>query len=391
MKNNRIQEFEMCRNISSLRPKLLLVMIVSLVFLNTVFELTRVTAQVSSNLILDHVDELRFITKDSSLAEDIGESTDDGTRCDVDDSLLHLLSKGGIPKTIDELRALEIQHHKVAKAADSCTVGVKIGAAKGCGVIVTKSGYVLTAAHVAMRPGMKAELFLSDGRVVNAKALGMNRSVDAGLMKIDEGQNNGEPWPHAALGSSKPLVPGMWCIATGHPGGFNDQRGSVTRVGRILAVRNLAIVTDCALIGGDSGGPLFNLAGELIAVHSRIGNDVADNLHVPINHYAESWERMQRGESWGYLPGFKPVLGVRGSPSSEKAVIEVVRTGSPADNAGLKEGDIVEEFGDKLITNFQSLQEAVADTMPGERVRLLINRNGRTRVIVVEIGRAGES
>src|SRR6056300_1761458 len=284
----------MCRNISSLRPKLLLVMIISLVFLNTFFELTRVTAQVSSNLILDHVDELRFITKDSSLAEDIGESTDDGTRCDVDDSLLHLLSKGGIPKTIDELRALENQHHKVAKAADSCTVGVKIGAAKGCGVIVTKSGYVLTAAHVAMRPGMKAELFLSDGRVVNAKALGMNRSVDAGLMKIDEGQNNGEPWPHAALGSSKPLVPGMWCIATGHPGGFNDQRGSVTRVGRILAVRNLAIVTDCALIGGDSGGPLFNLAGELIAVHSRIGNDVADNLHVPINHYAESWERMQR-------------------------------------------------------------------------------------------------
>ena len=55
-------------------------------------------------------------------------------------------------------------------------------------------------------------------------------------------------------------------------------------------------ITDCALIGGDSGGPLFNLAGELIAVHSRIGNDVADNLHVPINHYADSWERMQQGE-----------------------------------------------------------------------------------------------
>jgi len=55
----------------------------------------------------------------------------------------------------------------------------------------------------------------------------------------------------------------------------------------------------------------------------------------------------------------------------------------------LKEGDIVEEFGNKLLTDFKSLQDAVSDTMPGERVRLLINRNGRTRVIVVEIGRAG--
>ena len=123
---------------------------------------------------------------------------------------------------------------------------------------------------------------------------------------------------------------------------------SVTRVGRILAVRGLALVTDCALIGGDSGGLLFNLAGELIAVHSRIGNDVVDNLHVPIKHYADSWERMQEGESWGYLPGFKPVLGVRGSPASDKAVLEVIRVGSPADKAGLQEGDIVEEFGDKL-------------------------------------------
>ncbi|MGB1925721.1 MAG: trypsin-like peptidase domain-containing protein [Rubripirellula sp.] len=330
------------------------------------------------------------VPKDEQLlAEVLSEAGEDGTRCDVADSLLPLLSKGGLPKTIQEIRALERQQSQVATAVAKCTVGVKIGAAKGCGVIITKSGYVLTAAHVAMRPGLQAELFLADGRVVKAKALGMNRSVDAGLMKIEPGQNNEQAWPHATLGTSDQLVPGMWCIATGHPGGYDSERGPVTRVGRILAVRDLAIVTDCALIGGDSGGPLFNLAGELIAVHSRIGNDVADNLHVPINHYADSWESMQQGKSWGYLPGFKPVLGVRGSPTSDKAVLEVVRVGSPAANAGLKEGDIVEEFGNKLLTDFKSLQDAVSDTMPGERVRLLINRNGRTRVIVVEIGRAG--
>lgn len=347
-------------------------------------------AQVAENPDFGEADATILVQQTTlPLAEAISEPTTDGTRCDVIDSLLPLLSRGGLPQTLEEIRALELQQSQVATAVTNCTVGVKIGAAKGCGVIITKSGYVLTAAHVAMRPGLEAELFLADGRIIKAKALGMNRSVDAGLMKIDPGQNNDQPWPHATLGTSDQLVPGMWCVATGHPGGFDSERGSVTRVGRILAVRDLAIVTDCALIGGDSGGPLFNLAGELIAVHSRIGNDVADNLHVPINHYADAWERMQQGQSWGYLPGFKPVLGVRGSPASEKAVIEVVRSGSPADKAGFKEGDIVEEFGGKLLSDFKSLQEAVADTMPGERVRVLVNRNGKTRVLVVEIGRAG--
>ena len=182
----------------------------------------------------------------------------------------------------------------------------------------------------------------------------------------------------------------MWCIATGHPGGYDKQRGAVTRVGRILAVRDLALVTDCALIGGDRW-IAFNQLVSRLPVHSRIGNDVADNLHVPIKHYADSWERMQEGESWGYLPGFKPVLGVRGSPASDKAVIEVIRVGSPADKAGLlQEGDIVEEFGDKLWTDFKSL--------PVTRLRIQclvneyvywINRNGKTRIVVVEIGRAG--
>jgi S1-C subfamily serine protease len=316
------------------------------------------------------------------------DSQDQGTWIPVANSLTGLFNQGGVPQSITELHDLEEQQRRVAAAAADCTVSVKIGPAQGCGVIITGSGFILTAAHVAMRPGMPAEIFLSDGRKVQATSLGMNRNVDAGLMKINPNQNGGRPWPHASLGSSKDLVSGMWCIATGHPGGYDQQRGPVTRVGRILAVRDLAIVTDCALIGGDSGGPLFDLSGKLIAVHSRIGNDVSDNLHVPIDHYAASWDRMRQSVAWGYLPGFKPVLGVTGSKSASQAIIEIVRTGSPAHEAGLQAGDVIEEFGDKLITNFESLQAAVADTMPGERVRLLVSREGTTRIIVVEIGRA---
>lgn len=311
-----------------------------------------------------------------------------GTKIPVDTSLTSLYENGGVPKTIEQLRDLEEQQRRVAAAVVDCTVSVKIGPAQGCGVIITESGYVLTAAHVAMRPGKTAEVLLSDGRSVVATTLGMNRNVDAGLMKIKPNQNNGSPWPHATLGSSDDLVPGMWCIATGHPGGYDLQRGPVTRVGRILAVRPNALVTDCALIGGDSGGPLFDISGKLIAVHSRIGNDVADNLHVPITLYETSWEKMQQSVAWGFLPGFRPVLGVTGSKSSELATIDFVKAGSPADAAGLIPGDVVEEFGDRNITNFESLKSAVAETMPGERVRMLIFREGRKLVVNIEIGRA---
>lgn len=309
------------------------------------------------------------------------------TRVEVPASLMGLYQRGGIPSSIAEMRLLESQQQKVAKSAKSCTVSVQIGPAQGCGVIVTASGYILTAAHVAMRPNKTATVTLSNGRTVRATTLGMNRNVDAGLMRIDAGQNQDRPWPHATLGTSEDLIAGMWCVATGHPGGYDVDRGTVTRVGRILRVRSGAIETDCALIGGDSGGPLFDLAGRLIAVHSRIGNDVAENLHVPIDFYGTSWDRMQQAEAWGFLPGFRPVIGVRGAPESAEAVVEVVKRGSPAEDAGVEVGDIIEQFGDVVIDNFESLKAAVANTMPGERVTLWINRGGQRLRVSLEIGR----
>lgn len=310
------------------------------------------------------------------------------TLVEIPSSLKDLHTRGGVPRTLEQLQEMEQQQQRVAGKIGECTVNVQIGAAQGCGVIVTSTGYILTAAHVGMRPGKSALITFSNGRSVTATTLGMNRTVDAGLMKINDGQNNGAPWPHATLGRSDGLKTGMWCIASGHPGGYERERGPVTRVGRILKVRDEAIVTDCALIGGDSGGPLFDLTGRLIAVHSRIGNDVADNLHIPIRHFDDTWERLAASEAWGYLPGFRPVLGVRGDPKVGIARIDVVNIGSPAEQAGLQVGDVVEQFGDVVLSDFTSLTAAVADTMPGERVACWVRRgNDRIRVLV-EVGRA---
>jgi serine protease Do len=323
----------------------------------------------------------------ASIAEVISPATSavrsEETEVPVPPELQSLLEHGGEPSTIDELRLLEKQTQLIAAKSAACTVSVQIGPAQGCGVIITESGYILTAAHVAMRPGKTARVTLSNGRMISAKTLGMNRRVDAGLMKIDPGQNGGLPWPHATLGKSDHLTPGMWCVAAGHPGGYDASRGPVARVGRILRTRLGAIETDCALIGGDSGGPLFDIAGRLIAVHSRIGNDVTENLHVPIDFYGTSWEKMQSGQAWGFLPGFRPVIGVRG-PSSSSVI---VYPDSPAAKAGIKSGDSIDQFGDVVIRNFEDLKKAVADTMPGERVPVWISRNGSSYKKTIEIGR----
>jgi S1-C subfamily serine protease len=325
----------------------------------------------------------------ASVAETSIRPTDRGTQISLPIDLEPLHRRGGTPTSLELMRLMEQQQRRVAQRAAGCTVSVKIGPAQGCGVIITESGFIVTAAHVAMRPGLVAIVTLSNGRQVRATTLGMNRHVDAGLIRIDPGQNGGRPWSHASLGSSDDLVPGMWCIAMGHPGGYDPSRGSVIRVGRLLEVRPDVIVSDCALIGGDSGGPLFNMAGELIAVHSRIGNDVSDNLHVPIDHYDYSWDRMAAAEAWGYLPNFKPTLGVSGNQSTSTATIIKVTEGSPADLCGLRPNDVVVRFGQQPITTFRSLIDAVADTMPGEHVALLVRRGEATIKLVVEIGRSG--
>ncbi len=326
----------------------------------------------------------------SPVAAEVSPLRDDGsagTTVEVPESLRELLERGGTPASLEQLVELENQHRRVATRIADCTVNVSIGPAQGCGVIVTGSGYILTAAHVATRPGKTAIITFKNGRTVTATTLGLNRSVDAGLIRINPGEDSGEGWPHASLGTSENLRPGMWCIATGHPGGFDRNRGLVTRVGRILAVRPDALHTDCALIGGDSGGPLFDISGRLVAVHSRIGNDVTDNLHVPIDHYDTSWARLANGEAWGYLPGFQPVLGVHGSPETTVAEISRVSPGSPAEAAGLQVGDVIEQFGEVTISDFQSLRAAVDDTMPGERLACWIRRGDQRIRLSVEIGR----
>lgn len=304
---------------------------------------------------------------------------------------LERIFDGSDPASLAELKLLETQQSRVAKQIEAVTVNVQQGAAQGSGVIITENGYVLTAAHVAGGAGREATLIMSDGRRVRARTLGLNKYKDAGLMKIEPGQS--EKWPYATLAESGSMSVGQWAVAVGHPGGWNRERGSVIRVGRILKIKADAksgtpntIFTDCALIGGDSGGPLFTIKGELIGIHSRIGTKVEENMHVPIDVFDESWNRMVKSEVWGVLPGYAPWLGVRGSSNNDRPVIEAVTRGGPAHKAGLEAGDLIVAFDGTRITTFAELKMGVEARMPGDTVLLNIQRDGESLRIPVVIG-----
>lgn len=298
---------------------------------------------------------------------------------------------GREPSSLQELKALELQQSKVAKAIERVTVNVQQGSAQGSGVIITADGYVLTAAHVAGGKDREAWVILNDGTRLKARTLGMNRDKDAGLLKIEDSRFG--PWPHATIGRSSDLRVGQWCIASGHPGGWKPERGAVIRVGRVLRISKSrsekdahTLFTDCALIGGDSGGPLFTLEGKLIGIHSRIGTDVEDNMHVPIDVFNTSWDRMVNREVWGMLPGYQPVIGVGGTQGDERALISSVAPNGPAHKAGLEVGDLILACDGVAIKSFTELRERVEESMPGDVIVLKVQRLEQTLQIPVTVG-----
>jgi len=298
---------------------------------------------------------------------------------------LEAVFQGGVPSSVVELKAMQEHVVRLTQRVTAATVAIQVGAAQGSGVIVSADGYVLTAAHVSSEPGETAWLVLHDGTRVTGKTLGAYRTIDAGLLRINQAAPQGG-WPHARMGDSSNVAPGQWCLAAGHPGGFQDDRPPVVRLGRILSVTADSFNTDCTLIGGDSGGPLFDMGGSVIGVNSRIGNPLNVNLHVPVNSYREQWERLARGEAWGYTPGQPSYIGVQGKVGAQEAVISRVFPGAPAALAGVQAGDIVLRFGGTRITDFAALQQCVADERPGTRVTLTVQRGEAILNLPVEIG-----
>jgi serine protease Do len=292
--------------------------------------------------------------------------------------------------SLADLRALQAQVESVVAKVSPAVVGVRVNGGQGSGVIVSDDGYVLTAGHVSSKPNVDVIVILGDGKTVKAKTLGVNHAADSGLLKISDPPPSGGKWPFAEMGFSGQLHKAQWCIALGHPGGFKLGRTAPLRLGRILDLRGTSIRTDCTLVGGDSGGPLFDLDGRVIAIHSRIGATVNDNVHVPVDTFRDTWERLTKGEEWGkplFASRGKPYFGVEEDDQAPNCRIGDVFPDSPAEKAGLKPGDVITAFGGHNIENFDQLVIQLALHRPGDELTVQILRDGMPTTLLVTIGR----
>ena len=261
--------------------------------------------------------------------------------------------------------------------------------ATGSGVIINEDGLIMTAGHVTEAAGKELTIIFPDGRSVKGESLGANRTRDAGLARItEEGK-----WPFAKIGDSKKAKLGEWLIAMGHPGGYDLNRSPPIRLGRLISSGSMGMLrTDCTLVGGDSGGPLFNLEGEVIGIHSSIGGSLAENRHVPSSVFKAGWDRMLAGEIWGSLGMMaagvnpdRPMLGVRMNDSNGQVTVDKVFPNSPAKRAGIEDGDVILKIDGIAAEQMSDVVDQVSSSSAGDILDVQIMRDDKEQSFKVKL------
>ncbi len=293
-----------------------------------------------------------------------------------------------VPDSLEDLQEIEQKVISLTNSAIHSTVSVRVGDAQGSGVIIdNKAGYILTAAHVIGLAQKNATIILHDGRTLKGRTMGLNRGLDAGLVKlIEDDEIDITKLPAVPMGDISKLEPGEWVLATGHPNGYQPGRAPVVRLGRVVTRKKHLLQTDCTLIGGDSGGPLFNMKGEVVGIHSRIGPSTSWNFHIPVSAFQNDWEKLVSGDMWGAKPlGQNAVLGVNGVDSEQGCKVTGVTRGFPAEIAGLKAEDIIIQLNNQKITGIEQLAEVVQQYKPGQTVQVKLIRNKKTISLEVQL------
>ena len=265
---------------------------------------------------------------------------------------------------------------------------------QGSGVIVDKSGVILTNNHLIENAG-EIEVRLSDKRKFQAKVVGRDPKTDLAVLRIE---GDGE-FPVAELGDSDRLRIGQWAIAVGNPFGLDRTVtvGIISATGRQgvgVAAYESFIQTDAAINPGNSGGPLVNLDGRVIGINTAIvsvGQGIG--FAIPVNMARRVMPQLLTAGkvTRGWLgiriqpltADLAPSFGAR---EGEGVLVADVMPGSPAEAGGLKSGDVVLEFEGQKTPEVPDLQRAVADTPPGKVARVTILRDGKRESRDVKIG-----
>lgn len=284
-------------------------------------------------------------------------------------------------RNLQDLVHLEAKVEAVAHKVLPATVALlsERTGSSGSGVVTSADGLILTAAHVVQGADSLLVVF-PDGKQVQGKVLGANYSKDIAMVKITAPGK----WPVVSLGNSKSLEAGDWVVALGHSAGFDAGRTPPVRFGRVVSKGpGNFLTTDCTLIGGDSGGPLFDLDGKLIGIHSSIGQSLTNNNHAGIDGFREDWGRLLAGETWGALsmnPFANPEMPVLGIGMAMRrgiqgVIVESVVAGSPAAAAGVRAGDVIIRLDGSAVRDGGELLQILAKRQAGDQVVLGVLRD----------------
>ncbi len=283
--------------------------------------------------------------------------------------------------SLDDVRKLEEKIAAVAKKAMNATVALisEESGASGSGVITTPEGMILTAAHVIEGADTVMVVF-PDGKQATGKVLGANLSKDIGLVQIEEKG----PWPFMERGVSKPLEAGDWVIAMGHSAGFDAARTPPVRFGRVVSDGpGNFLTTDCTLIGGDSGGPLYDLDGKVVGINSSIGQSLKNNNHAGVDGFKEDWDRLVAGEVWGelqmnpFLNPERPFLGIGYGGAVRGGGVMIASVKKNAARAGLRPGDVIRSIDGEKVNNVTAMTRLLVKKQPGDTVKVGGHRDGR--------------
>ena len=265
----------------------------------------------------------------------------------------------------------------------------------GSGFIVSPDGMVLTNAHV-VASAKEVTVKLTDKREFRAKVLGVDQATDMALLKI-----NANNLPTVRMGSSAELKVGEWVTAIGSPYGFENTvtSGIVSAKWRSLPDGAYVpfIQTDVAVNPGNSGGPLFNMKGEVIGINSQIysrtGGYQGLSFAIPIEIAVKVMDQLQRhgkvtrGHMGVTIQELNQSLAESfGLKRPDGALVAAVSPNSPAQKAGVQAGDVIVAFNGKPITGSAELPLAVADARPGESAQLKVWRKGKEQTLTVVIG-----
>jgi len=267
----------------------------------------------------------------------------------------------------------------------------------GSGFVISADGYVLTNNHV-VDGADNVTVTLSDRRVLDAKVVGTDAQYDIALLKL-----TATNLPVVSLGDSKGVKAGQWVVAIGSPFGFDHSvtAGIVSAVGRNFGGSDQQYVpviqTDVPINRGNSGGPLFNLNGQVVGINSQIfsntGGFMGVSFAIPIDIALNAVDQIK---TTGHVS--RGMIGVQiqnvtredakglNLPRIGGALVNKITPGSSADKAGVQVGDVILSFGGNEIATSADLPPLVGSTKPGAKVDLVVNRDGKDLTLPVTVG-----